>query len=40
MADEVAGALERLFQGSRWQSDEDLVLADQATGQPPYKPGF
>jgi len=40
MADEVAGALDRLFQGSRWQGDDDLVFADQATGEPPYKPGI
>jgi integrase len=39
MADEVAGALDRLFQASRFQADDDLVFADQATGEPPYKPG-
>ena len=27
MADEVAGELERLFQQSRWQGDDDLVFA-------------
>lgn len=36
MADEVAGALDRLFKDSRWQADDDLVFADQATGAPPY----
>ena len=31
MADEVAGELERLFQQSRWQGDDDLVFAHPAT---------
>jgi len=39
MADEVAGALERLFQGSRWQADDDLVFAG-PTGEPLYKRGI
>jgi integrase len=34
MADEVAGALERLFQQSRWQGDDDLVFAHPQTGGP------
>jgi integrase len=32
MADEVAGAVERLFQSTRWQADDDLVFAHPATG--------
>jgi integrase len=32
MADEVAGALERLFRQSRWQADDDLVFAHPQTG--------
>jgi integrase len=39
MADEVGGELERLFQRSRWQGDDDLVFAHPATGEPIYKPG-
>src|SRR5215216_1805816 len=39
MADEVAGELERLFQGSRWQADDDLVFAHPATGGPLHKTG-
>ena len=38
MADEVAGELERLFQQSRWQGDDDLVFAHPATGGPLPKP--
>jgi integrase len=34
IADEVAGWLERLFQHSRWQGDDDLVFAPLATGGP------
>lgn len=34
MADEVGGALERLFKASRWQGDNDLVFAHPATGGP------
>lgn len=34
MADEVAGELERLFQRSRWQGDDDLVFAHPQTGGP------
>jgi integrase len=34
MADEVAGELERLFQQSRWQADDDLVFAHPQTGGP------
>jgi integrase len=34
MADEVAGALERHFQQSRWQGDDDLVYAHPLTGGP------
>jgi integrase len=33
MADEVAGALDRLFKPSRWQGDDDLVFAHPATGE-------
>jgi len=40
MADEVAGELDRLFKGSRWQADDDLVFAAPHTGEPPYKPGI
>ena len=40
LADEVAGELDRLFQTSRWQGDDDLVFADQATGEPAYRPGI
>jgi integrase len=40
MADEVGGELERLFQRSRWQGDDDLVFAHPATGEPLYKPGI
>jgi integrase len=32
MADERAGELERLHQGSQWKDDEDLVFAHPATG--------
>jgi integrase len=39
MADEVGGELERLFQATRWQGDQDLVFAHPHTGQPLYKPG-
>jgi integrase len=39
MADEVGGELERLFQQSGWQGDDDLVFAHPATGEPIYKPG-
>ena len=38
MADEVAGELDRLFQQSRWQGDDDLVFAHPATGEPLHKP--
>jgi integrase len=38
MADEVAGELERLFQQSRWQADDDLVFAHPATAGPLPKP--
>lgn len=34
MADEVAGTLERLYQQSRWQGDDDLVFAHPQTGGP------
>ena len=34
MADEVAGELERLFQRSRWQGDDELVFAHPQTGGP------
>ena len=34
MADEVGGVLDRLFQASRWQGDDDLVFAHPATGGP------
>ncbi len=34
MADEVAGALDRLFKASRFQGDDDLVFAHPATGEP------
>ncbi len=34
MAPEVGGELERLFQGSQWQADDDLVFAHPATGGP------
>lgn len=34
MADEVGGELERLYQQSRWQGDDDLVFAHPATGGP------
>ena len=27
------------FQRSHWQGDDDLVVADHATGEQPYKPG-
>jgi len=40
MADEVGGELERLFRGSRWRSDDDLVFAHPATGGPLYKEGI
>ena len=40
MADEVGGELERLFQRSRWQGDDDVVFAHPATGEPVYKPGI
>ena len=33
MADEVAGALDRLFKSSRWQADGDLVFAHPVTGE-------
>lgn len=39
MADEVAGELDRLFQQSRWQADDDLVFAHPQSGEPLYKPG-
>jgi integrase len=39
MADEVGGTLERHFQGSRWQADDDLVFAHPATGTPLYRQG-
>jgi integrase len=39
MADEVGGALERLFKASRWQADDDLVFAHPATGRPAVPPG-
>ncbi|MDX6706149.1 MAG: integrase [Solirubrobacteraceae bacterium] len=32
MVDEVAGVLERLFQSTAWQGDDDLVFAHPATG--------
>jgi integrase len=32
MVDEVAGVLERLFQSTAWQDDDDLVFAHPATG--------
>ena len=32
IADEVAGALERLFKQSRWQADDDLGAAEDAVG--------
>jgi integrase len=32
MADELGGELERLFQRSRWQGEDDLVFAHPATG--------
>jgi integrase len=32
MADEVGGALDRLYQPSRWQADHDLVFAHPETG--------
>jgi integrase len=34
MADDVAGELDRLFQGSRWQGDGDLVFAHPTSGGP------
>jgi integrase len=34
MAPEVGGELERLYQRSRWQGDDDLVFADPHTGGP------
>ncbi len=34
MAREVGGELERLYQRSRWQGDDDLVFADPHTGGP------
>jgi integrase len=37
LADEAAGELERLFQQSRWQGDDDLVFAHPATGGPVAK---
>ena len=40
MADEVAGALDRLHQQSRWQADDDLVFAHPATGEPISKRGI
>ena len=40
MADEVAGELERLYQQSRWQADNDLVFAHPATGEPLPKPNI
>ena len=39
MADEVAGALDRLFKQSRCQGDDDLVFAHPATGEPIYTAG-
>jgi integrase len=33
LADEVAGALDRLFKSSRWQADGDLVFAHPVTGE-------
>ena len=35
MADPVAAELERLFQQSRWQADDDLVFADPTVEAPP-----
>jgi integrase len=32
MADDVAGVLERLFQSTSWQADDDLVFAHPVTG--------
>jgi integrase len=40
MADEVGGELERLFQGSRWRGDDDLVFAHPLSGEPLYKAGL
>jgi integrase len=34
MAAEVGGELDRRYQGSRWQGDDDLVFADPPTGGP------
>ncbi len=34
MTSEVGGELERLFQGSCWQGEDDLVFAHPATGEP------
>jgi len=40
MADQVGGQLERLFQGSQWQGDDDLVFAHPVSGEPLYKAGL
>jgi integrase len=40
MALEVARELERLFQTSRWQADDDLVFAHPALGGPQYAVGM
>ncbi len=40
MADEVGGESERLFSGSRWQGDDDLVFAHAAAGGPLYEAGI
>jgi integrase len=40
MADEVGGALDRLYQDSRWQDDDDLVFGHPATGEPLYRQGI
>lgn len=40
MADEVGRVLERHFQRSSWQSDDELVFAHPATGKPMYRQGI
>ena len=40
MADEVGGVLDRLFQASGYQGDDDLVFAHPATGGPLTKPNM
>jgi integrase len=40
MADEVAGELDRLYQQSGWQEDDDLVFAHPREGGPIYKEGI